>query len=454
MKDRATKRFVKDSYPLPPTDAEREAVHLLLRPWLEQDPLELPASLKRNPFTCGRMRKMAELLDVSTTGLSNVLDSDRSTIYRRMIDPKLDAETPIAMWAVKLIRLGIFGGYYIHNPTSRTLEMARKVVEQMNGSRDLWASFRLSARLYFQGAPQAEYMRMAKEQLRQLWPDTTATTYARERGIEPAPVAPESAVALIGYKRPDHLLQRFTSAHLGKEKALGAVIIDNINFDRWQRDIDGKVQINGDYVGAVFSNCTMKDMIIWGDTSGATFSNCTFNNVSLCGKLRDAKFLNCTGSVEFDCEDKRSMENVLFQNCRLDLLQGYLDMPGATFIDSFLSQPDVAIGMYHESADKYPFRCPNIYGLGRMCVASDAERAAMMDGVRLVRSFVDLPANFFGEELRAALLPEDAEAWLALKTETGTELSEARGEVLPTGLMGDALAVKYFPELADGVTEA
>src|SRR5699024_4617667 len=178
-------------------------------------------------------------------------------ISRRMLGASLPDDAPIATWGKKLVRLGLFCGYYTLRPNSRTAGMARDQYMALRNSPDLVWCFRSSAQMAFYGSVSMAVAREeALRQLDSLWaptafmPDVAETEGNTLYGNITEPLSDQLSGRYPVASRFDG---RLTASAL--IQGLGAVCIADKNFDRFLRDADGWMQVDGANTGITFVGC-------------------------------------------------------------------------------------------------------------------------------------------------------------------------------------------------------
>lgn len=451
-----TMRFIPKSYPVLLSAGDRARAAYILGEWLEQPDRRLAVHMKVKPFTVGHFRALTDLLDVNITGASLVLDSERSGVSRRMLGASLPDDAPIATWGKKLVRLGLFCGYYTLRPNSRTAGMARDQYMALRNSPDLVWCFRSSAQMAFYGSVSMAVAREeALRQLDSLWappafmPDVAETEGNTLYGNITEPLSDQLSGRYPVASRFDG---RLTASAL--IQGLGAVCIADKNFDRFLRDADGWMQVSGDNTGITFVGCHMSKIQFDGVLNGAKFVNCTFDDVVFSCDMKDSVIAGCTGSVTFTLNKPDSMHRMQFLGSRLEVRDAYYTLTNARLVHSTLSSLDFSLGAKHPlPGNTAPFGVAAPTHFCHMCQKTEEQRRELFRGMELVNSFIDLPFAFFGDALRDAMTPEDFEAWEADAQPYLGENAYKPGEygdVKAFGLMGDALAPLYFPELLQG----
>lgn len=435
-------RYIPRSYPIPVIGDKRDAVVTLLSHWLEVSPASLPGYISGNPVTVKMMRRFADLLDVSSTGMATVLGADRTSVSRRMLGKALPDDTIIKMWAKRLIRLGLFCGYYVAVHDSATLAMARKEFDLLCKDPEPENYVRVAMRMKHEGAPVQEYRAKARQYLSGLWAREENLVAAREQGI---PVMSEkpAVVAAVAYPRlfNDPLSPKVEQLLTG----LGARKVSGLDFSRHERNADGILVSAGDNRGAVFEDCVFTKFSFRGDYSGATFLRCRFDD-SYFGdektRLVDAQFINCSGSVQFDppAEAGAWMARIRFVSTNLLVPSCYYNMPGAVLVDSSLESSGLFLAMEPRGEwDGTLATLPNKSPVTRQMLRPVSERVAAFAGVRLINSFIDLPAAYYGQALEQSMTADEYDAWMALVQDCpeGWELDKLGKCAIARGLMGD-----------------
>lgn len=455
MSDNAM-RFIPKSYPVVLAAGDRARAASLLSEWLEQPDRRLAVHMKLKPFTVGHFRTLTELLDVNITGASMVIDSERSGVSRRMLGQSLPDDAPIATWGKKLVRLGLFCGYYALRPNSRTAGMAREQYMALRNSSDLVWCFRSSAQMAFYGSVSMDVAREeALRQLESLWsPSVFAANATETVGNVPYEQLTDTLRESLAERYPvaSRFDGRLTASAL--LQGLGAVYIADKNFDRFLRDAGGWMTVSGDNTGITFVGCRMNKIRFNGLLNGAKFVNCTFDDVIFSCDMKDSLMAGCTGSVTFMLNKPDSMNRMQFLGSRLEVRDAHYTLANARLVHSTLSSLDFSLGAKHPlPGNTAPFGVAAPTGFCYMCQKTDEQRRELFRGMELVNSFIDLPFAFFGDALRDAMTPEDFEAWEAdAQPYLGQNAYKPGeyGDVKAFGLMGDALAPLYFPELLQG----
>jgi hypothetical protein len=436
-----SERFINQSFPDLLDTEKREAAVALLEEWLEQPAERIAAHMKEVPVTAGRLRRLAELLDVSATGLAGVLEAHRVTVSSRMLSSRLPDDAPVSMWAKKMILLGLFCGYYRARSGSTTWKQAKIELDRIRDEPNLEMRFRTSARMKHQGRPVGHFAMEAKRLLSELWPSATREVAAA--GIDVEAGVPPVVSAKPVYPVATRWDGRLMAAHV--RDGIGAKDVRDVNFSRFKREEDGDLVFRGNNRGAVFTRCVFPDVEMPCDLSGAAFIDCTFEDVMFTGSLADTRFINCKGTVTFWRQGgSEQLARAQFINTLLEVKQADYDMPEAYLLNSALMSERFMLGVAHPQGPSDS----NILGLATgepfadMCERAGEKRAAAFAGVRLNGSYIDLPVRFFAEALKDAMAYEDWEAWRSLPRE-GFEV-RADGCVYGTGLMGDALDAKLF----------
>lgn len=436
-----TERFIAASFP-DALDAERRsAAAMLLEPWLEQPADKLASYMKEAPFTVGRLRRLAEILDVNATGMANIMEAHRVSVSSRMLSPKLGDDDPVPMWAKKLVMLGLFCGYYRTRTSSPTLRIAKAEWKRIGEEPNLEMRFRNSARMKHDKMSVGAYSQEAKRCWKELWID--AVREFKEVGTPPDPVIKREV-----YPIATPWDGRVVSAHC--RDGFGAKIIQDMSFSRFKRDDAGELVFAGDNRGSVFINCIFPDCAMRCTLAGATFIGCTFTDVRFTGSLEDVTFIDCKGSVSFGRQDGHKIPQLArarFVNTTLNVTQALYDMPDAWLLRSALMSEKFELGVAHPNGpndDDNPLGLATGDLFADLCELSLDDRIAAFRGVRLVESYIDLPVKFFADALREALPEEDWKAWVALGATDPEKRSD--GYLYGTSLMGDALDAQYFPE--------
>lgn len=448
MKNEDT-RFIAHSYPEALTPAKRAQAVSILSEWLETPERQLAMRMKTHPFRVGHLRRLAELLDVNITGASLVLDSERSGVSRRMLGSGLSDDAPIATWGKKLIRLGLFCGYYAARPDSRTTSMAYTIYKSLENDNDLVWCFRSSARMMYLGEAQMVAYQEARRQLACLWHDGSTQVYLPEE----LPTETDGVIK----RRPDYPVARRFDGRLtwaSLRDGIGPYYVCDRTFDRFQRDDDGWLVIDGNNTGIAFVNCTLRKVRFMGKLNGAQFIGCTFDEVDFMASLHHAAMTACRGKVAFVAVGKDAMNGMVFTHTRLDVSDADYTLAGATLVSSALVSLEYSLGAKHPiPGNTAPFGVAAPTSFGYTCMESMAKRAERFEGVQLINSFIDVPFEFFGEALREAMTPEDFEAWEQeaekFRGEKAIQAGEY-GDIQAFGLMGDALAPLYFPDMLQG----
>lgn len=447
-------RFIANSYPRPLTPTQQVRAAAILGEWLEQPERMIARHLKEQPFRVGQLRALTNMLDVNITGASLVLDSERSGVSRRMLGASLHDGAAITTWGKKLVRLGLFCGYYAVRPSSSTIGLARAVYNELRKSDDLVWCFRSSARLMYLNEPPEVAYEEARRQLDALW--RTGAHPANEFDDYedyPQEVKEEHDKFYgVRYQVPARLDRRLTWSAL--RDGVGASYISNRSFDRFTRDDTGWLDITGDNTGATFVDCKMNKVRFTGKLDGAKFINCTFEEVDFMTPTRNVWLSGCRGSVFFSSNEPEAMRGMRIYGSRLEVLGGTYSLVDAHLVHSALITMDFILGeTFVGYTNNGPFGTAHLADFGRMCELPAHARVAMFKGMQLVDSFIDVPFEFFGDALRDAMTPEDYEEWEKAASQCrGTAAyyrDEADGCVKATGLMGDALAPLYFPDMME-----
>lgn len=442
-----TERFIAASFPDALDAEQRSAAAVLLEPWLEQPAEKLAGYMKESPFTAGRLRRLADLLDINATGMANIMEAHRVSVSSRLMSPKMEDEAPVAMWAKKLILLGLFCGYYRVNPSSPTRRLAKVEWERIRDEPNLEMRFRDSARMKHDKMSVGEYSQKAKRCWKELWTDAAQNMNTAGVPVAVNPVPAQTAREVYPIAVPWD--GRVVSAHC--RDGFGARIIREVNFSRFKRDEGGELVFAGDNRGSVFTNCIFPDCSMRCSLAGATFIGCTFGDVVFAGSLEDARFIDCKGTVTFGRQDGHKMPQLAraqFINTTLNVTQARYDMPDAWLLHSALMSEKFELGVAHPNGanEDNPLGLATGDLFADMCELSLDDRIAAFRGVRLVGSYIDLPVKYFADALRDALPVDDWKAWTALGA-TDPE-TRADGYLYGTSLMGDALDAQYFPEEA------
>lgn len=450
-------RFIANSYPRPLTPAQQRRAVAILGEWLEQPERMIARHLKEKPFRVGQLRALTNMLDVNITGASLVLDSERSGVSRRMLGASLHDGAAITTWGKKLVRLGLFCGYYAVRPSSSTIGLARTVYSELRKSDELVWCFRSSARLMYLNEPRDVAYEEARRQLEALWRvgQTPVDAFDEFDDYEDYPQeVQEGYNKLYGarYPRPTRFDRRLTWSAL--RDGVGAHYISHRSFDRFLRDETGWLVVDGDNTGATFVNCKMSKVRFTGKLDGAKFINCTFEEVDFMTPTRDVWLSGCRGSVFFSSNEPEAMRGMNIYASRLEVRGDSYSLVDAHLVRSALITMDFILGeTFAGFANSGPFGTAHLASFGRMCELPAHERAAMFKGMQLVDSFIDVPFEFFGDALRDAMTPEDYEEWEKAASQCrGTAAyyrDDADGCVKATGLMGDALAPLYFPDMME-----
>lgn len=207
-----SERFINQSFPDELDANKREAAVGLLEEWLEQPADRLAAHMKSVPVTAGRIRRLAELLDVSATGLASVLEAHRVTVSSRILSPKIPDNAPVSMWAKKMILLGLFCGYYRARSGSVTWKEAKAEMDRIRDEPNLEMRFRSSARMKHQGRPVGHFSMEAKRVLSELWP--SASREMVTAGMVTEAAAPQVAPAKPVYPVATRWAGRVMTTHV------------------------------------------------------------------------------------------------------------------------------------------------------------------------------------------------------------------------------------------------
>lgn len=449
--DTQVDRFIPGSYPVLLTPTQQVRAASILGEWLEQPERKIAMHLKLQPFTVGQLRALVKMLDVNITGASLVLDSERSGVSRRMLGASLPDSARITTWGKKLVRLGLFCGYYAVRPASNTIGMARAVYDELRKSDDLAWCFRSSARLMYHGESPALAYEEARRQLDSLLRPVGHPVDIPD-DYEYRQPDPRDAFYVTRYPNPTRFDRRLTWSAL--RDGVGAHYVSNRSFDRFLRDDTGWLVIDGDNTGAAFIDCKMSKVRFTGNLDGAKFINCTFDEVDFMTPTRDVWLSGCRGSVFFSSNEPEAMRGMRIYSSRLEVLGGTYSLVDAHLVHSALITMDFILGeTFVGHTNNGPFGTAHLADFGRMCELPAHARAAMFKGMQLVDSFIDVPFEFFGDALRDAMTPEDYEEWEKATSQCrGTAAyyrDEADGCVKATGLMGDALAPLYFPDMME-----
>lgn len=444
-------RFIAGSYPVLLTPTQQVRAAAILGEWLEQPERKIAMHLKLQPFTVGQLRALVRMLDVNITGASLVLDSERSGVSRRMLGASLPDSAQITTWGKKLVRLGLFCGYYAVRPASNTIGMARAVYNELRESDDLVWCFRSSARLMYHGESSALAYEEARRQLDSLLRPVGHPVDIPD-DYEYSQPDPRDTLSVSRYPDPTRLDRRLTWSAL--RDGVGAHYISNRSFDRFLRDDTGWLVIDGHNTGATFVDCKLNKVRFTGGLDGAKFINCTFEEVDFMTTTHDVWLSGCRGSVFFSSNEPEAMRGMRIYGSRLEVLGGTYSLVDAHLVHSALITMDFILGeTFVGYTNNGPFGTAHLADFGRMCELPAHARVAMFKGMQLVDSFIDVPFEFFGDALRDAMTPEDYEEWEKATSQCRGAAAyyrdEADGCVKATGLMGDALAPLYFPDMME-----
>lgn len=443
----AEKRFIPESYPATLTVEQKTRAFNILYPWLEKSAQEFQGA---ETFTVRHLQEIQKLLGVSITGLARVLDSHRTGVSHYLVGKNITSATPVALRLRKLVRLGLFCGYYAKNPDSVTIDLARAEYNDLRRNTQPELLFRSSARMRYQGHPLTEYREDANRILKQLWYRESEWQEASDKGQD---FPSDKPVIIRSPVYPSASESQLPALYAALPKGLGARLIRGVDFSDYKVSESG-----GDNTGVVFTDCIFANLTFSGDYSGAVFLRCVFRNCEFFGRevrLEDARFVSCSGQVSFRHDDQTEawMARVQFTDTRFDVEHCSLNMPGAVLINSMLcampdaeGYPAMAIGVTHSTSEEAKFGLLEFYPVARQMAAPAEVRIAAFAGVRLIASFIDLPAVFYGDALKSALAQEDYAAWVAQIPEcpAGFEVNTRTGLTEARGLMGDALYNKYF----------
>lgn len=437
-------RYIPRSYPIPVIADKRDTAVTLLSHWLEVSPASLPGYISGNPVTVKMMRRFADLLDVSSTGMATVLGADRTSVSRRMLGKSLPDDTIIKMWAKRLIRLGLFCGYYVATPDSATLAMARKEFDLLCKDPEPENYVRVAMRMKHEGAPVQEYRAKARQYLSGLWAREENVIAARELGI---PLMSDKPKVVVTQDYPRLVNNPLSPKTNELADGLGARRISRLGFSRHQKQEDDLYLVSGgDNRGALFEDCIFTRFEFMGDYSGATFLRCQFVDCHFDGdktRLVDAQFIGCTGSVSFAPFNPDAwMARIRFINTHLEVKSCYYNMPGAVLVDSSLESPELILSVLYSGWDGTLSGLQKGEAIVRQIRRPLSERMAAFAGVRLINSFIDLPAVWYGQALENAMPEEDYNAWMSLidRCPEGLKVDEVNKLVIACGLMGDEAA--------------